>query len=63
MASAGASGTVTVDDQNRTSSLKLYVAKTLQNFTLSCMKFVVSRQLTVLQFPVELLVFVKDVSP
>ena len=62
MAFAGASGDVTVEDQDRTSRLKLYVAKTLQKFAVLCMKFVVSRQWTAVQFPVGQL-FVKDVSP
>jgi hypothetical protein len=56
MASAGASGTVTVE------RLKLYVAKTLQKFTVLCVKFVVGRQWALEQFPVGLPVFVKDVS-
>jgi hypothetical protein len=44
MSSASTSGTVTVEDQDRTSRLKLYVAKGLQKFTVLCVKFVVSRQ-------------------
>jgi hypothetical protein len=49
MASAGASCTVTVEDKDRTSRLKLYVAKILQKFTLACVRFAVTRQWTVLQ--------------
>ena len=52
MASGGASGTVTVEDQRSTLILKLYLAKTLQKFTAFCVKFVVSRQRTVVQFVV-----------
>jgi hypothetical protein len=63
MTSAGASGTVKLAIKDRTSRLKLYIAKTLQKFTLPCWKFVVSKQWAVVQFPVGLLVFVKDVSP
>ena len=40
---------------------KLYVAKTQQKFTVLCVKFVMRRQWTVVQFPVGLLVFVKGV--
>ena len=55
---------ITADEmiKYRTSRLKLYATKTQQKFTVLCVKFVVSRQWTVVQFPVELLVFVKDVS-
>jgi len=37
---------------------KRYVAKTKQKFTVLCMKFVVNRQWTIVQFPVGLLVFI-----
>jgi hypothetical protein len=38
------------------------MAKTQQQFKVICMKFVVSRQWTVVQFPIGLLVFVKDIT-
>jgi hypothetical protein len=38
------------------------MAKTQQKFTVLCMKFVVSRQWTVAQFPIGILIFVKDIT-
>jgi hypothetical protein len=52
------SGTVMVDDQR-----SHFVAKNLQKLALPCMKFVVSRKWNVVQFPIGLLAFMKDVSP
>jgi len=49
--------------EDSTSRLKLYVAKTLQKFSVPCVEFVVSRQWTIVQFPIRQLVFMKDMSP
>ena len=64
MASAGGSGTVTVEDQRSYIRIEtLHGKNPTEIHTRLCMKFVVSRQWTVVQFPVGLLVFVMDVSP
>jgi len=47
--------------KDHTSRLKLYVAKIQQKFTVLCVKIVVSRQWTIVEIPVGLLVFVKRV--
>ena len=52
MASAGASGTVTSEDQRSYIKSETLRGKPLQKFTVLCVKFVVSRQWTVGQFPV-----------
>jgi len=63
MASAGPSGTVTVEDQGSYVMIETSSGKTQQKFTVLCVKFVVRRQWTIVQFPVGLLVFVKYLSP
>ena len=47
--------------KDHTSRLKIYVAKIQQKFTVLCVKIVVSRQWTIVEIPVGLLVFVKRV--
>jgi len=52
MASAGASGTVTVEDQRSYIKFESLRGKTQQKFTVLCMKFVMSRRWPVVQFVV-----------
>jgi hypothetical protein len=63
MASTGASGTVTVEGQRSYIETETLHGKKPQRNSVLCVKFVVSRQWTVVQFPVGLLILVKDVSP
>ena len=63
MAFAGASGAVTVEGQRSYIRIETLRGKTLQKFAVLCVKFVVSRHWTAVQFPFGLLVFVKIVSP
>ena len=62
-ACAGASGTVTVEDQRSYIKIETLSGKTPTEIHSVCVKFMVSRQWTVVQFPVGLRVFVKDLSP
>jgi hypothetical protein len=50
MASADASGTEMVEDQRSYIKIETLLGKTLQKFTLPCMKFVMSTQWAVIQF-------------